>query len=371
MKNVVFDWRKMLLIVLIVSLTLVSISVYAEYEVLQKGSKGDNVVALQNRLNELGYSVGKVDGDYGNKTRTAVEQFQTDNGIEATGVADEETQKVLFSLNAKAKANASEDGAKSGIDPEILQAGIDFISDEALEQAAQMWGKSKSSLWVGEVYCVDNGNNEYQFGARVYQDGSGKGVGFGEGITFSKDGKGRWIGEADNIISIYSVTSVIPGDLVWSKTEAYETSSSDQTNESDEASLIAAGMKYISNSVMEIAPTLLGVSKNECRITEIYYLDKGENNYQFTARVSRGGPGGYGIGKALTITPKTGGGWDIADSNHITMYGGTDTIPGELVFGDADVASNAKGLATLFQELRKVDANGDGDLSIDEIFDMN
>ena len=66
------------------------------FKELKKGSKGEDVKRLQNRLNELGYSVGKADGDYGNKTKTAVEQFQKDNNLSVTGVIDENTYNALF-----------------------------------------------------------------------------------------------------------------------------------------------------------------------------------------------------------------------------------------------------------------------------------
>lgn len=127
----------------------------------------------------------------------------------------------------------------------------------------------------------------------------------------------------------------------------------------------------ISSAVMDIAPALLSVSEEQCKITEIYYLDKGNHEYQFTARVSRGGPGGFGIGKDLTITAKAGGDFDIVDNNHVTLYSGSDKIPGELIFGDADEASIARGLQILGNELGKLDVNGDGELSMDEIFEMN
>ena len=342
------------------------------YRPLRKGSKGTEVIKLQERLNDLGYSVGKADGDFGNKTKAAIEQFQADNGLDVTGIADEKTQELLYSEDVKGKATQTNaDSEKNGIDSEILEAGIEFVSDMALEQTAQLWNMSKSALWVGEVYCEDKGNNVYQFGARVYRDGSDKGMGFGEGIAFKKDGSGHWTGKADNQIAVYSLNSNIPGELVWSSKQTNDNSSENQTGETDEASLIASGMKYISNAVMDIAPALLGVSKEQCKITEIYYLDKGNHEYQFTARVSRGGPGGFGIGKDLTITAKTGGDYDIVDNNHVTLYSGSDKIPGELIFGDSEQASIARGMQILGNELGKLDANGDGELSVDEIFEMN
>lgn len=69
----------------------------SSYHPLKKGDRGEEVVRLQNRLNELGYSVGTADGDFGNKTKVAVETFQQDHGLEVTGIVDEETFNSLFS----------------------------------------------------------------------------------------------------------------------------------------------------------------------------------------------------------------------------------------------------------------------------------
>lgn len=70
------------------------------YETLQQGSKGDQVKALQQRLIELSYLSGSADGDYGAKTKAAVELFQKSVGMTATGVADVETQIAVFAEDA-------------------------------------------------------------------------------------------------------------------------------------------------------------------------------------------------------------------------------------------------------------------------------
>ena len=66
------------------------------YSPLSKGSNGDAVKAVQQKLIDLGYLDGKADGDYGNKTLNAVKAFQADAGLEQTGVADSDTQAALF-----------------------------------------------------------------------------------------------------------------------------------------------------------------------------------------------------------------------------------------------------------------------------------
>ncbi|MBQ3574075.1 MAG: murein L,D-transpeptidase, partial [Clostridia bacterium] len=68
---------------------------------MQSGSKGDDVVRLQRRLNGLEYFFGTLDGDYGAQTAEAVTTFQKQHGLAKTGVADEQTMRVLFSGEAK------------------------------------------------------------------------------------------------------------------------------------------------------------------------------------------------------------------------------------------------------------------------------
>ncbi|MBR5258008.1 MAG: peptidoglycan-binding protein [Clostridia bacterium] len=70
------------------------------YVSLQKGSKGDEVTKLQTRLSDLGYLTGKIDGEYGNQTKTAVQKFQEKAGLKADGIAGVETQALLYSDDA-------------------------------------------------------------------------------------------------------------------------------------------------------------------------------------------------------------------------------------------------------------------------------
>ena len=75
--------------------------VLLDFESLEPGSKGEQVIALQTYLKEAGYLKGLVDGDYGKGTRTAVTAFQKANGLEATGVADQATIQKINQLHAE------------------------------------------------------------------------------------------------------------------------------------------------------------------------------------------------------------------------------------------------------------------------------
>ncbi len=69
---------------------------------LRKGSKGDEVTRLQERLQELGYLETKPDGIFGNDTVNAVKAFQRRNGLSADGQAGPLTQERLYAEDAAA-----------------------------------------------------------------------------------------------------------------------------------------------------------------------------------------------------------------------------------------------------------------------------
>jgi peptidoglycan hydrolase-like protein with peptidoglycan-binding domain len=63
--------------------------------VLRPGSSGPQVLAAQQRLSELGYWVGKSDGEYGNLTVQAVTALQKVAGISRDGVLGPKTRAAL------------------------------------------------------------------------------------------------------------------------------------------------------------------------------------------------------------------------------------------------------------------------------------
>lgn len=72
----------------------------AQYRVLTTGDSGDDVKRVQERLIALEYYKGKVSGDYLEGTTYGIKLFQEKSGLAATGTADIETQRILFSATA-------------------------------------------------------------------------------------------------------------------------------------------------------------------------------------------------------------------------------------------------------------------------------
>ena len=99
---------------------------------LRVGSNGDKVVKLQERLQELGYYTGTVDGDFGTGTEEAFKLFQKTAGLYVDGLAGSDVD-LLYSDNAPsyvAETETSTNNKKA--DLEIAQTSAD--EDEAEEE---------------------------------------------------------------------------------------------------------------------------------------------------------------------------------------------------------------------------------------------
>ena len=68
---------------------------------LKKGDRGKSVSVMQERLKELGYYNGSVDGDFGGGTEEALRLFQSQNDLDVDGVAATMTFSLLYSSEAK------------------------------------------------------------------------------------------------------------------------------------------------------------------------------------------------------------------------------------------------------------------------------
>lgn len=88
-------------------------------ETLELGSEGADVKKLQQKLKDLGYLSGSVDGKFGVATEAAVIAFQKNNNLTADGKAGTATQSKLYSGTAKKSTGTQikiDDSSSSGRD---------------------------------------------------------------------------------------------------------------------------------------------------------------------------------------------------------------------------------------------------------------
>lgn len=74
-----------------------------------KGDEGIDVAVLQQKLKQLNYYNGSIDGLYGGGTVAAVKRFQADNGLKVDGIFGESSFDKMPDLKAELNYNISRD----------------------------------------------------------------------------------------------------------------------------------------------------------------------------------------------------------------------------------------------------------------------
>lgn len=128
------------------------------HSVLRKGSTGSEVEELQRKLTSLGYTLGSVDGDFGEKTLAAVKAFQKDYSLDVDGVVGNQTWAALDNAVA-AKSPTTSYRVKVTTDALNIRAGagtnyniVGCIRDKGVYTIVEEkagWGRLKSGVgWI-------------------------------------------------------------------------------------------------------------------------------------------------------------------------------------------------------------------------------
>ena len=83
----------------------------------ERAIRGDDVINLQERLHELGYDAGPVDGVFGADTETGLRAFQRDYGLTSDGTCGPATLRALRQLGRKV----------TGGRPQLLRQSASFV----------------------------------------------------------------------------------------------------------------------------------------------------------------------------------------------------------------------------------------------------
>ena len=113
---------------------------------LQYGDNGDAVARLQTRLAELKYYSGKISGNYREGTQAAIRKFQEDFGLETTGIADVQTQEMLYAAQYRPLEKGD-----SGEDVKRLQS--------RLTELGYYNGKISGNYLEGSYYAIHSFQN--------------------------------------------------------------------------------------------------------------------------------------------------------------------------------------------------------------------
>lgn len=127
--------------------------------ILRKGSTGDDVKDLQQKLASFGYSTGPIDGSFGNVTEAAVMQYQKDKNLVVDGVVGNQTwtsiEKEVEKKNNEQNNQPSPPPAQTPDEPyefKLVYRAGDVVSIR--EQATNYYGGKpipdyvKAKSWI-------------------------------------------------------------------------------------------------------------------------------------------------------------------------------------------------------------------------------
>lgn len=159
-------------------------------QTVRKGDKGVEAKRVQRRLRQLKY-LYIADGSFGENSERALLYFQKKNGLDQTGVADEATQRLLFSDDAVV--------SEEYVNPYKLVVDIS-------EQRVYLyqWDGDGYNTYLGKTICT-TGKDGYDTPLGTYQAGGPTGT--GEWYYFKEyDCYAKWAYRIVGGVMFHSVT---------------------------------------------------------------------------------------------------------------------------------------------------------------------
>lgn len=136
----------------------------ALYEGVNDANGYQEVKRLQNRLNELGYFTGSVDGKFGAETSNAVKFFQAVNGLPETGIADWYTIDAIYSDKAKMDPEPTPTPFASGVagdEVKELQEKLILYGFLIGPADGSFGAKTEAGVKLAEQYIYDMNQRRY------------------------------------------------------------------------------------------------------------------------------------------------------------------------------------------------------------------
>ena len=138
----------------------------AKPQKLKVGSKGAAVLALQQRLTELGYWNGKADGKFGGTTQQAVLAIQKAAGIGRDGTVGPKTQKALDDgVQPKAKSKAS---AGYLVEINLKKQLLMFVKNgQVIATLNTSTGSNQHYEYEGQTYLADTPTGHFVMARQI------------------------------------------------------------------------------------------------------------------------------------------------------------------------------------------------------------
>ncbi|HJV46534.1 MAG TPA: spore cortex-lytic enzyme [Bacillota bacterium] len=123
--------------------------------ILERGTSGQDVIELQERLKYIGYLNDVTDGSFGWNTYWAVRKFQKDFGIKVDGKVGSKTQRVLVNKTKYTPTQSSTPNPANTVRTEAVPTSnfkLHGYSDNDLKLMANaVFGEARGEPFIGQV----------------------------------------------------------------------------------------------------------------------------------------------------------------------------------------------------------------------------
>ena len=161
-------------------ITAVQLTGSADAASFKRGSTGETVTKIQQRLQDWGYYSGSVDGVYGSKTEDAVMDFQEQNGLTVDGVAGPATLAAIGLPAGSGSGGTSSGSSDVNLLARLISAearGEPYVGQVAVGAVVlnRMEHPSFPSTMAGVIYqdgafsCLDDGQFDEPVAESAYQ----------------------------------------------------------------------------------------------------------------------------------------------------------------------------------------------------------
>ncbi len=146
--------KKRFIILIVILLTIPLLVSAAGDDVLESGSTGSDIYAIQRRLSDLGYFNYRPTGKFSGVTTAAVRAFQQANGLPDDGQIGDDTLYLLF----------SQDAVRNGSNPEFSSPiGRAFTGNYTQKGELSSWEYIDTQFLVDDVIKITDYNTGSSF----------------------------------------------------------------------------------------------------------------------------------------------------------------------------------------------------------------
>jgi len=132
-----------------------------------QGDQGEDIVSIQRQLSALGYDVGSIDGEFGDATATAIDNFQRDRGLEVDGVIGGDTYRAIMGREMPVSRDGSSSSVRRIVQTALRYQGVPYVFGGTTPNGFDCSGFTRYVFAQAGIYLPRSADEQYEVGRSV------------------------------------------------------------------------------------------------------------------------------------------------------------------------------------------------------------